>query len=200
MNRLPPAVNSLLRCLAATACLGVAALAVVEPESDIRGAEGVPALLREHRLNPRDTSTSLSLGLELERSGDIARAHEILLEAARFDRQYLPAWTLANFYYRRDHPEHFWTWAARASRLTNDPRPLLRLANRLSPQPRTIVAHLGDRPELLRHYLDLLIAESRDTDVQEVATLLRNHRDPTDLPRLQAVEERLRTIRSAERR
>jgi hypothetical protein len=183
--------------VAATACLAAALLAVIQPETDVQYAAGLPALREAHRVHPRDTATSLPLGLELERSGNLAQAEAILLEAAHFDHQYLPAWTLANFYFRHNHPERFWTYAARATQLTNDPRPLLRLAHRLASEPRTLVARLGNRPEILRPYLDLLIGESRLADAREVAALLRAHHDPADLPRFEDLERRLRAIRSA---
>jgi hypothetical protein len=195
MLRLPLAASMFLRWVAAAACIAAALLAVIQPETDVRDAADLPALIAAHRIHPRDTVTSLHLGLELERSGDLAQAETILLDATQFDRQYQPAWTLANFYFRRSNPEQFWVWAARAVDLAADSRPLLRLANRLSSDPRALIARLGDRPEVLRPYLDLLIGESRLEDAHEVATLLRAHNDPADLPRFEA----LRTIRSAPR-
>ena len=37
----------------------------------------------------------------------------MLLESARRDKQYAPAWALANFYFRQDQPRQFWPWARR---------------------------------------------------------------------------------------
>ena len=152
------------------------------------------------RLSARHTHSALQRALELERSGDFAHAEAILLEAAHFNRQYLPAWTLANFYFRRANHEQFWRWAARAAAINPyDFRPLLRLAEALEPEPTTVLSHLGDRAELLRCYLDILIGEARMSEAQYVATRLRAHGDPSDLPRFAALNERLRTIRSAAR-
>jgi hypothetical protein len=182
----------LLRIVVAIGCFAAAVLAVVQPEVDIRQLDALSAqhpestialLTRAHRIHPRDTSVSLQLGLELERTDDLAES--ILLEAARFDHQYQPAWSLANFYFRRQDRGHFWTWAARAARINNnDFRPLLRLAAVWAPEPRELVARLGDRPELLRSYLDILIGENRLPAAAEVAGFLREHNDPADLPRL----------------
>ena len=89
------------------------------------------------RLNPRLASAWIYLGLDAEADGDLAEAEQDLLQAARVDRQYLPAWTLANFYFRRGDTVNFWPWAARAASLTfDDYRPLLRLADALETSPR----------------------------------------------------------------
>ena len=172
-----------LRIAAALGCCAAAALSV---------------LPQAHEPTVRDTHATLARALELERSGDFTRAESTLLEAARFNRQYLPAWTLANFYFRRNNPEQFWRWAARAAAINPyDFRPLLRLAGALEPHPEALLARLADRPELLRSYLDILIGEARMSEAQYVATRLRAHRDPADLPRFAALDDRLRTIRSA---
>ena len=55
---------------------------------------------RPARLNPRDSSAWMTLGLEAEQAGDVNRAAESLLRAEKVDRQYLPAWTAANFFFR----------------------------------------------------------------------------------------------------
>jgi hypothetical protein len=168
--------------VAAAACLTAAALAVTQPILD---------------LPPRDTAATIEHALELERSGHSTQAEVLMLEAARLDHQYQPAWTLANFYFRHSDPEHFWTWAALASTLTNDTRPLLRLANASTDDPLDLIHHLGNRPAILRPYLDLLIIESRFADAQSMADLLHQHNDPADAPRFAALEQRLRTIRSS---
>jgi hypothetical protein len=160
--------------VAASACLTAAGLAATQPVPDVR---------------PRDTSANIERALELERSGAVAQAEFILLEAARLDRQYLPAWTLTNFYFRRNAIPQFWSWAARASALTRDPRALLRLANAAGTLWRS--PHLGNRPEILRPYLDILVTEPRLADAQTVAALLRAHHDASDLPRFAALQQRL---------
>jgi hypothetical protein len=195
--------------MAAAGCLIAAALAAFPPETDVRELDRLAALAspdqrialltQARHILPRDTATALELGLELERAGQLAPAEAILTAAARLDRQYQPAWTLANFYFRSDNPDQFWIWAARASTSNHyDLRPLLRLATIWAPEPHALLARLGDHPTLLRPYLDLLIGQSRFADAQYVASLLRAHNDPADLARLEALQQRLRTIRSAE--
>jgi hypothetical protein len=139
--------------------------------------------------NPRLSSAWITLGIEAERVGDPS-AEKILLEAARVDHQFLPAWTLANFYFRRGETDHFWPWAKRAAALTfDDYRPLLRLCDRLDPHPSDVITRLEGGPPLLRAYLDLLNSEHRPVDARAVARLLRAYHDPADQTRLAAFDQ-----------
>jgi tetratricopeptide (TPR) repeat protein len=120
-------------------------------------------------LNPRLASAWMHLGLDAETEGNLIDAESDLLRAARVDRQYLPAWTLANFYFRRGDAANFWPWARRAAALTyDDYRPLLRLADALETSPQRVVTRLGSRPRLLRAYMDLLIGAGRADAAQSL--------------------------------
>lgn len=146
-----------------------------------------------HEARPRDTSVTLELGLELERAGDLASAEQTLLEAARWDRQYQPAWTLANFYFRQDNRQAFWHWSSRAVAMAyDDYRPLLRLARAIEDDPTAIVLRLGNRPKLLRTLLDMMIGEHRMDAAQQVARRLADFHDPSDQPRFEALEKRMK--------
>jgi tetratricopeptide (TPR) repeat protein len=135
--------------------------------------------------NPRLSSAWIQLGLYAEREGHLPEAEADLLQAARVDRQYVPAWTLANFYFRRGDPASFWPWAQRAAALTfDDYRPLLRLADRLAASPTEAAARMGGGAPLLRAYLDLLIGAARLDSAQEIALALREYHDPSDAARL----------------
>ncbi len=146
-------------------------------------------------LNPRSSSAWIALGLAAEREGDFAGAARDLEQAARIDRQYLPAWTLANYYFRRGDRTLFWKWAQRAAALAyDDLAPLLTLADRLEPGRGTL--HLAPSPKLERAYLDLLIAENRLDDAQVIARMMlertRTGRGSAeDAPRLRAFTTRL---------
>jgi tetratricopeptide (TPR) repeat protein len=137
--------------------------------------------------NPRMSSAWIAQGLALERESqragqfehgaEIEKAERDLLEAARVDRQHLPAWTLANFYFRRQSrdrfQDQFWTWAHRAAALTYDDfRPLLALAHAVEPDPRAALEKLGQSNALLRADLDYLATQGRLEDAQKVARLL----------------------------
>lgn len=140
--------------------------------------------------NPRLTSARISRALFLERERKFASAEADLLQAARFDRQYAPAWTLANFYFRRGNAPSFWTWARRAAALNyDDLRPLLRLAHELEPSPTAALDRLGGGDRLTRADLDYLIAREHYDDAQQIARRL-----PNDAPRL--IETADRQIRS----
>jgi len=115
-----------------------------------------------------------------------------LLQAARVDHLYLPAWTLANFYFRQD-ADRFWTWASRAAALTyDDYRPLLRLADTLEPSPVRVATQLGGGAPLLRAYLDLLINTHRLDGARKIAGLLAERHDPADRDRFAALAEGLK--------
>jgi tetratricopeptide (TPR) repeat protein len=95
--------------------------------------------------DPHESAGWIALGLERERQRRFPEAARDLLQAARVDHQYLPAWTLANFYFRRDDYSAFWMWARRAAALNYDDfRPLLALAQRLEPDAGRVDAGLVD--------------------------------------------------------
>jgi len=75
-------------------------------------------LWRAVALNPFFTAARVALASRLELSGDMAGAEAALLEAARRDRQYAPAWALANFYFRANLPDRFWPWARTATAIS----------------------------------------------------------------------------------
>ena len=140
------------------------------------------------RMNPRLSLAWIQLGLEAEWNGNLAEAELDLLQAARVDRLYLPAWTLVNFYFRRNDAEKFWPWAEQAARLTSDDyRPLLRLADALDTSPRSVATRLGGSASLLRAYLDLLINAHQFDSARDIARLLSGYQDPADQTRLAAV-------------
>ena len=98
--------------------------------------EDQPDILRAAlRENPRSSAAWTALGLSLERQGQTVRADAALAEAERMDRQYLPAWSHANFAFRQGNPQQFWqsAHAAFAVALTDDPVPLFELADQISP-------------------------------------------------------------------
>ena len=54
------------------------------------------------RANPRAAGAWMALGFVAERKGDSKSARADFERAFQVDRQYLPAWTLANFCFRRE--------------------------------------------------------------------------------------------------
>lgn len=151
------------------------------------------SLLRETvRINPRLTSARIRLGLAQESARDFAAAERTLLALERYDRQHLSAWTLANYYFRRDQRERFWTWASRAAERTYDDfRPLLRLVDTIESSPSAALEHLhaGAKQQALGHsYLNYLIADGRLDDAEVVA--LRLPSDSQNRPRIADLVDR----------
>src|SRR5271157_4111995 len=69
------------------------------------------------RLNPYNAEADIELALEYETQGDFVRAERLLLDAFAVDRTYLPRWSLANYYFRRDNMPAFWAWAKSAAEM-----------------------------------------------------------------------------------
>jgi hypothetical protein len=118
-------------------------------------------LRRAVRLNPYDSSAWISLGLLEEEQGDIARAEADLLRAAAVDVTWMPNWSLANFYYRRQRWDAFWSWAQKAAQMVpDDATPLLQLAWYVTPSEAEIQDRLRIRqPEMQRQFLGFLITQ-----------------------------------------
>jgi tetratricopeptide (TPR) repeat protein len=165
------------------------AIAARPPEALARNA------LREAvRLNPRDSGAWIALGLEAEQAGHPKEAERCLAEAEKADRQYLPAWTSANFFFRRGDDPQFWRAAAHAAAMSyDDPAPLIALADRMEARAVKALDRLGDTVRLERGYLHVLIGGARWSEAQEVAARLLARGDPQDLELLLALTDRLIT-------
>ena len=143
-------------------------------------------------LNPRLSSAWIQLGLDDEAEGNMAEAEIEFLQATRVDHQYVPAWTIANYYFRRGNSANFWPWARKAAAMTfDDYRPLLRMADVLDPSPREVATRLGTSPPLLRAYMDVLIGAGRLGAAQEIASLLAARHDSSDQARLADLDDRV---------
>jgi len=149
-------------------------------------------LLREAiAADRRSVSAWIRAGLELEQAGKIADAEKALLEAAHLDRQLLPAWTLANFYFRQKNDTEFWKWGAHAAALTyDDYRPLLQLADLLEPDADALLARLNAGPKLTRAYLDFLIGRQRLDAAQQAGRALLRFNDVADRQRIAGLADR----------
>jgi hypothetical protein len=143
---------------------------------------------------PADSQSSsawITRGLAAEHAGNFSEAELALLQAARADRQYLPAWTLASFYFRQHRPQSFWPWAARAAALNyDDLRPLLKLADLIEPDPGVSLDRLSGTPQTEHAYLDFLIGEDRLEAARKVARRMLARHDPREAPRLADLVDR----------
>lgn len=150
------------------------------------------ALRRAVALNPLDAQSWIELGLRAEIGGDALDAEKCLLRAADADRKYLPRWTLANYYFRRNDGERFWFWAkAAAGMVYGDPAPLFRLCGKVAEDGR-LIERLDIRdPEMRAHYLAYLLNQNRlDLIGPATAQLLEENRG-ADVPLLLSACDRL---------
>ena len=158
-------------------------------------------LLTALRLNRYDAQADIELGLQYEAEEDYGRAEKQLLEAYEVDHTYLPRWSLANYYFRRDNMPAFWAWARSAAEMpSDDVGPLFELCWRVSPDPEKIsAAILNDKPELVRQYIGFLLAKDQPGAVANVAPRLVRSGDPeTDSALLFAVVNRLVAVNDAD--
>jgi hypothetical protein len=90
------------------------------------------------------------------------------------DATFLPSWSLANFYFRRENPARFWYWAQKAAQMDpDDAAPLFRLAWYVSPNAGEIASRLQiKRPLLAVQFVNFLMAQGDPKAVTEAAQLL----------------------------
>jgi tetratricopeptide (TPR) repeat protein len=151
--------------------------------ADTDRARAKQALERAVAWNPTDARSWIDLALRWELEGDLPRAERCLLHAADVDSQYLPRWSLANFYYRRNDKDRFWLWAKKASEmLYSDPAPLFRLCDDIADGGNLLDRLDMHTPDLRASYLNYVVAKGRKELIYPVALhLLPDHR-PADVP------------------
>jgi tetratricopeptide (TPR) repeat protein len=144
-------------------------------------------LRRAVALQPADADFRIELGLRSEAEGDYPTAERSLLRAATENKLFLPRWTLANYYFRRNDTARFWYWAkSSAAMVYGDPAPLFALCER--------VAEGGNLMELLElrsadsqaGYLSYLLDRSETVRVAPVALSVLAADRTSDTPLLLA--------------
>lgn len=146
------------------------------------------------RLNRYNAQADIELALQYESEGDFGPAERLLLDAFDVDHTYLPRWSLANYYLRRDNLQGFWAWARKAAEMpADDIRPLFELCWRVSPDPGVVAgAVLTDKPDLIRQYLAFLLAKDQLRAAAQVAPrLIRAGLQDSDRSLLFAVINRM---------
>jgi tetratricopeptide (TPR) repeat protein len=125
-------------------------------------------------LNRYNAQAAIELALQDESEGNLSESEKLLLEAFAVDRTYVPRWTLANFYFRRDNLPAFWTWARNAAEMpTEDMGPLFELCWHVTPDAGEIAkAVLNDDRGLVRQYLRFLMDKDELDALAEVAPRL----------------------------
>jgi tetratricopeptide (TPR) repeat protein len=166
-------------------------LAAITQDSDPAVSTG--ALQRAVALNPRHSPAWIELGLRAEAAGDLAGAERSLLQAADVDKQYLPKWTLANYYFRRGDADKFWFWAQQATGMAyDDLSPLFALCWKITSDGALIEQNLDIRkPELEANYLSYLNSQNRIEPMARVAARLLAWNREGDAPLVLAACDRL---------
>jgi hypothetical protein len=125
-------------------------------------------------LNRFDAGTWVQLGLLEEAGNDLPQAERSLLQAVSVDSTFLPSWSLANFYFRRENTTRFWSWAQKAAQMApDDATPLFRLAWYTAPNAGEIEDRLQmKRPVIEAQFVDFLIAQGNPQAVAQAASHL----------------------------
>jgi hypothetical protein len=160
--------------------------------SDDYPARAIEALQRAVALDPADAHSWIDLGLQYETRGDNARAEQCLLRAVDEDAEYVPKWTLANYYFRRNDPPRFWFWAKRAAAMAyGDPLPLFRLCGQMEEDGNLIDRLAIRNPSVRASYLSYLVGQDRIDLVGPPIQRILEENLPSDTPLLLAVCDRL---------
>jgi hypothetical protein len=165
-------------------------LAVLISDDDPQLASA--ALRRAIALNPFDSSSWIELGLRVEAGGHNADAERCFLRAAEVDKQYLPKWTLANYYFRRGDDAKYWFWAkAAAQMLYGDALPLFRLSGKIV-EDGNLMDRLAIRsPDIQAAYLSYLLSQKRLDLTGSVTRRLLDQGRALDVPLLLTTCDRL---------
>ncbi len=137
-------------------------LALRALQLDYDGVDSTALTERIAALNPDSSAPRIKLGLASEIRGDSANAERWLLEAASVDHQFEPRWTLANFYFRAEKHDEFWTWMRKALEVSyGDRTPAFDLCWRVSTDGEEILRRaIPDRHEVMGAYLGYLSQET----------------------------------------
>lgn len=165
--------------------------------ADLDPDHAVVHLRRALLLNPTNSRSWIALGLQLELSGHPEDVERCYSKAAQCDRQFLPAWTLANFYIRRNDPTRFWPWARTAAQMSyGDLRPLFRLAFEMSNSADVVLAKIIVPRRTVEHqFLQELL--DRNLDASSIADRILSRARADDVRPLLAWTNRLIEINRA---
>ena len=168
-----------------------ARLAWLVSGDDPRKAEA--ALRSAVALNPWDARSWIELGLRAEADGNDAAAQRCLLRAAEVDRQFLPRWTLANYYFRRGDAGHVLVLGQRGGGdgVWRRPAAVFRLCGRVAEDGNLIDRLQIRNPDVRAAYLAYLLGQNRvDLIGPAVHRVLEENRE-ADVPLLLTACERL---------
>ncbi|HEV1283906.1 MAG TPA: hypothetical protein VNU44_01290 [Bryobacteraceae bacterium] len=168
-------------------------LALRALELDYDGADSTALTEKIAALNPYSSAPRIKLGLAAEMGGNSASAERWLLDAAEVDHQFEPRWTLANFYFRGEKHDPFWTWIRSALEVSyGDRTPAFDLCWRVSSDGEEILNRaIPERHEVTAAYLIYLARTNRVTAMPPVAAKVAAYRVESDLPLLYGASDQL---------
>lgn len=108
--------------------------------------------------SPEDSHIWIQLGLELEGRREYAEAERCLTRAVELDRDFIPIWTLTNYYLRRDDTVRFFPAVRRTLAYSRgDLSPLFRMCWSITDDGARILRDaIPDRDDVLSAYLQWL--------------------------------------------
>lgn len=147
--------------------------------AQLSGENTQQVLTEALHLNRFNAEADIELGLQYEAAGNYAAAERSLLNAYSVDHSYLPRWTLANYYFRRQNWPAFWKWARSAADMPSDDiGALFALCWRVSPDPAQVTARIvNNKPSFLRPYIGFLMSKQQITAVPAIASRLVRYGD-----------------------
>jgi tetratricopeptide (TPR) repeat protein len=166
-------------------------LAALALQAEYSGQDSRELLEEIARLNPRASAPRIRLGLAAELRGDANQAERWLQEAFSVDRQFETRWTLANFYFRQNKPDEFWTWMRSALEMSYGDRvAAFDLCWQMSDQAGEILDRaIPDRREVVASYLVYVLSHDHQAAIAGAAKKLARIRSSEDLPLLYAATD-----------
>jgi hypothetical protein len=161
-------------------------LAALALQAEYSGQDSTQLLEEIARLNPRASAPRIRLGLAAELRGDAKQAERWLKEAYSVDRQFETRWTLANFYFRQNKLDEFWTWMRSALEMSYGDRvAAFDLCWQASSNAAEILDRaIPERREVVASYLAYAQSHHRQAAVANAAKKLAGIRAIEDLPLL----------------
>lgn len=164
-----------------------------------RQPEKLSLLLRAVALNPFDFQSLIQIGFVEEfQKRDLAAAEHYYLNAADVNKMFLPKWTLANFYFRRERSDQFFHWATATLAITPySPDPVFTQMWLMSQDAVNIAHAIPNRPRTLLAYAWFLSNNHEYAAIPPIVQRLisvAGKRDPHAWGRddlLAAIEDRL---------
>jgi hypothetical protein len=134
-------------------------------------------------LNRFDAGSWIQLGLKAElQQKNTSLAEHYFLTAARVSHMYLPAWTLANFYFRQRNDAQLFAWARQTLEVTPyDSNPVFVSLWLADPDPERIVAVIPPREQVVLQYASFL-TQTNHLDLAQAALNRAISLSPSRLP------------------